>query len=323
MANELRDPLPVLVQANDDESGLSYAMRALHANGLSLERAMHWLGIKSWCALNRQELILLAWHLSVSPDWLIWRSLIPRTNGTFKTFSLLGCKFVGASLRHSKNTAICPECVRSRGFCRASWLLRCIVVCSEHGLPLVDRCLRCQQQIKWFRPSIDVCNCGRYLVRSHEQDQVTDEQTSWARWIEWRIGVYNGPAGNRFVTHIPQILNEMSLDGAMRLVMSFGLLEDSLKAVRVNTWAALSNESVARVISRGLARLHRLDSSLDLLGDVGSLVHMPILERMRSDGVDSTDITNASVLVSALKNNSYGNWDRRAKLPHGQLSLFG
>lgn len=322
MQSSLQLPLPVVVSAKYEESALSYVMRALHANGMSLEKARAWLGIKSWYSLNRQELALLAWHLDVSSDWLRWRSLRAKTSGSFATFRLLGCQFVSASIRPSRNAAICPECVRIERFCRASWLLKCIVVCPEHGEPILERCAKCGQLISWLRPDIDVCNCGRYLVRPVDQEVVTDQLISWVRWIEWRIGSYSGPEGGQFPRHIPQVLNEMSLDGAMRLVVSFGLLEDSVQSVRVASWRTLGNRGVIGVISRGLSRLHELDSSWDSLGDVGSLVHLPILERMRSDGVDSADILNASHLVSALKKKPYGTWDRRVKLPHGQLSLF-
>jgi hypothetical protein len=322
MSNELKQPLPVAVIADDDESGLSYVMRSLYANGMSMEKARSWLGIKSWYSLNRQELSLVAWHLGVSRDWLQWRILKARTTGSFTSFGYLGCKFVAASLRQSKNAALCPECVRSKGFCRASWLLKCIVVCPEHRRPILERCTKCGQLISWLRPDVDVCNCGRYLMSTVDQEVVTDQLITWVRWIEWRIGLYSGQESEGFARHIPLVLNEMSLDGAMRLVISFGILEDAMQTIHVAAWKLLDNCGVIGTVARGLSRLSQIDSSLDSWGQVGSLVHMPILERMRSDGVDSTDIMNATHLVSALKKNPYRTWDRRIKLPHGQLSLF-
>lgn len=323
MQNSPRLPLPVAVDSHDEESGLSYVMRSLHANGLTLEVTRSWLDIKSWYSLDRQELTRLAWLIGVTPDWLRWRSLRAKRSANFTTFDLLGCKFVSASIRHSKIAVICPECVRSKGFCRATWLLKLIVVCPEHGTAMLERCGKCGQLISWQRPDVDVCDCRRYLVYSGERGCVTDQLVSWVRWIEWRIGSYSGPETGSFAKHIPQNLNEMSLDGAMRLVMSFGLLEDSTQAVRVAAWKTLRNPGVIGVIERGLSRLRQLDGTLALLGEVGPLVHVPILERMRSDGVDSSDILNATYLVSALKKKPYGTWDRRVKLPHGQLSLFG
>jgi hypothetical protein len=151
---------------------------------------------------------------------------------------------------------------------------------------------------------------------------VTDQLISWARWVEWRIGLYSGLEANYFSRHIPPVLNEMSIDGAIRLVMSFGLLEDIVQSVRVASWKTVKNQIVVGVIERGLSRLQQLDSSLNSLGEMGSLVHLPILERMRTDGVDSADVINATHLVSALKRKPYGTWDRRVKLPQGQLSLF-
>jgi hypothetical protein len=105
-------------------------------------------------------------------------------------------------------------------------------------------------------------------------------------------------------------------------VVSFGILEGSGQFVRVATWHTLSNQGVSDVVERGLSRLRRVDSSLESLGNVGHLVHIPILERMRSDGVVATDVLNVSQLVTALKKKPYGSWDRRVKLTNGQRSLF-
>ena len=322
MPSRPQNPLPVVVHGDEDESGLSFVMRALHANGMSMEQARAWLGIKSWYSLNRQELSLLAWKLGVSQDWLRRRTLGSKTSGSAITHTLMGCNFVSVSLRKPTIAAVCPDCVRIKGFCCASWLLKCIVVCPAHAKPILERCAKCGQMISWLRPAIDVCNCGRYLGRPRDEELVTDQLIAWVRWIEWRLGLHIDSDGEIFSGHIPQILNEMSLDGAMRLVVSFGLLEDPAQSVRVGSWRTLGNEGAIGVVTRGLFRLGQLDSSQDSFAEVGTLVHLPILERMRNDGVESADILNASNLVAALQNKSYMSWDRRVKFPHGQLSLF-
>jgi len=322
MRNDQLSPLPVAVPPNDDESGLSYVMRALHANGLSLDRVQEWLGIKSWFSLNRQEISLVAWHLGVSPDWLRWRLLITKSSGSLVSFHLLGCKFVAASLRQTSIAALCPECVRSNGFSRPSWLLKCVVVCAEHGYLISEDCVKCRRPISWLRPGMDVCTCGRYLIRASGQHVANDQLLCWVRWIEWRLGIYNGAEGARFAKLIPNVLNAMSLDGAMRLVIAFGILDGPLQSVGVATWRRLNNQGVIDVIKRGLSRLHQIGDSLESLGDIDSLVHLPILERMRSDGVEAIDVQNASQLVTTLKKTPSGTWDRRVKLTDGQLSLF-
>lgn len=230
-------------------------MRALHANGLSLDRVQEWLGIKSWFSLNRQEISLVAWHLGVSPDWLRWRLLITKSSGSLVSFHLLGCKFVATSLRQTSIAALCPECVRSNGFSRPSWLLKCVVVCSEHGYLISEDCVKCRRPISWLRPGMDVCTCGRYLIRASGQHVANDQLLCWVRWIEWRLGIYNGAEGARFAKLIPNVLNAMSLDGAMRLVIAFGILDGPLQSVGVATWRRLNNQGVIDVIKRGLSRL--------------------------------------------------------------------
>jgi hypothetical protein len=169
---------------------------------------------------------------------------------------------------------------------------------------------------------MDVCTCGRYLIRASGQHVANDQLLCWVRWIEWRLGIYNGAEGARFAKLIPNVLNAMSLDGAMRLVIAFGILDGPLQSVGVATWRRLNNQGVIDVIKRGLSRLHQIGDSLESLGDIDSLVHLPILERMRSDGVETIDVQNASQLVTTLKKTPSGTWDRRVKLTDGQLSLF-
>jgi hypothetical protein len=150
----------------------------------------------------------------------------------------------------------------------------------------------------------------------------TDQLKAWGQWIEWRLGASIELDGGAYAKHIPKILNEFSLDGAMRLVLRFGLIEDHAHSVRVGTWRSLENMGVIGVVTRGLSRLEQLENSQEVFFEVGSLVHLPILERMRSDGVEPADSVNAANLVLALKNKSHESWDRRVKFPQGQLSLF-
>lgn len=322
MRSDQLSPLPVCLQPNDDESGLGYAMRAFRANGLSLDKVREWLQIRSWTSLTRQQTALASWYLGISPDWLRWRLIVEKSSGAHTSYSLLGCKFVATSLRPTSIAALCPDCVRIKGFSRVSWLLKCVVICSEHRTPISEVCGKCGQSISWNRPSVDVCDCGRYFLNAIDGTVPDEQLLCWVRWIEWRLGMYCGPEGARFAKFIPNALNEMSLDGAMRLVVAFGILDQPTQAVGVSTWRRLNNREVADVIKRGLSRLLLSNDSLESLSEVGSLVHLPILERMRSDGVETTDLMNASQLVTALKKTPYGTWDRRVKLTNGQRSLF-
>lgn len=60
---------------------------------------------------------------------------------------------------------VCPECLRTdqTPYMRAAWDSPSVLLCSIHNVILNDRCPSCARPLKYGRPSLASCKCGRAL----------------------------------------------------------------------------------------------------------------------------------------------------------------
>lgn len=131
----------------EGESWFGYLLRAANENGLG--------GITSLAAL-----------LGQTPERLF------RTHPA-ETLARLG--YSGADVGRDvvagnrgyfeMRTRVCPECLRTdpTPFLRAAWDSPLVLVCSVHKVILTDRCPNCARPVKYGRPSLGKCRCGRML----------------------------------------------------------------------------------------------------------------------------------------------------------------
>ena len=313
-------PLPVRVIAADDESGISSLARTFWKNGTTKRRAEAWLHVPLDQPWRSAEVRTLAWATQSSYEWLSHRSFL---HSEVRTDSW--CRFAGHAFRSTasppgRSARLCWQCVRERGYCKASWLLRTVSRCADHGL-LMEACPRCGRRITWDRPAIDVCVCGRYFMPDRGEDVLSAQPSAWTRWIEWRLGFaqIRPGASDGFV---PPVLDALSIDGASRLVEAFGLLRTAGDSSRGATVAARTAEGFANVIERGLRRLAAIDGELDAMRALADELHVPALERLRSIAVSEADSACAALLLRQLQNTRDAQVDLRGRYGRGQRMLF-
>ena len=218
-------PLPIIVPRFDDESGMSYVMRSFWSNGLSFDRGFKWLHIRPGRPLHNRDLQLIAWTMQAPPAWLLSR-LLHSTGSVGNAWVALGShEFRPGTTLCGRVARLCPQCIRERDYCGLSWVLKHVPCCEKHGLPLLERCLHCGDEISWNRPAIDLCRCGRYFQPVDGGVTMAHSVLEWCRWVSARLmSLEQYPHQLPLQEDIPRVLNEVSLDAAFRLVEAFGLL---------------------------------------------------------------------------------------------------
>lgn len=114
---------------------------------------------------------------------------------------------------------VCLPCVRERGHCLAAWELAGCCACPRHGVYLVDRCPRCQKQLSWNRPALDICRCGRYLTPVGDGLVAPIAILDWCKWLE--DCCLSQPA-QAPVWVLPLWLRHVDPDAAFHVLMAFG-----------------------------------------------------------------------------------------------------
>ena len=302
---------------------MSHVMRAFWGNGMSLKRGYEWLQVCVGKPLRDVDARVLAWAIQAPPEWLAERLFIVSGLADDRGLRLGARQFSAASLLVGKSARVCPHCLPELGFCELSWCFKLAPVCPSHGVPHLGACVHCRRTISWDRPQIDICSCGRYfrpaLVTAEPPLVVID----WARWISRRLAPTRVSAREAAIQlAVPRMLDELSLDGAFRLVEAFGLLQKPDEQPRVAAATARSIAGAMGVIARGLERLAFIDGSLERVRDIAPQIHIAALERLRASAVDPVDASCAALLLRHVADRSDCDVDMRGRHPRGQMVLF-
>jgi hypothetical protein len=291
--------LPISRHPFEQESGLSCLFRNLHANGLTPKDAQHWLSIRSWSPMTHAELPLWAWAANVDKDWLGDHVVVvSRGHGEAK-YGFKGHKLGEGSAASYHSARICPMCIKQGRFHRLSWQLACVPGCVIHDLILLDRCPNCGRVISWNRPALDICHCGRFLTVANGEHRLPPLLPSWIRWIESRLANRDGIVDPSDFG-LPCLFGSLSIDGSARVVCAAGLLPNSNASPGTPSRLSRTSVGMAEILARGLNRLAGLDRDFSNLPVLRSILHIPALERMRSQAISPADETMAEILMGIL-----------------------
>ena len=299
---------------------MSHVMRAFWSNGMSMKRGYLWLHVRLGRPLRDVDVRVLAWAVQASPDWLVERSFIASGLTEDRWLRLGTRRFSSATLLAGKSARVCTRCLSEFGFCDLTWSFKFAPLCNKHGVLLLTECSHCRRTISWDRPQIDICPCGRYFKSALPGAELPVSVKDWSIWLAHKLTQADRRARNRDA--VPGILNELSMDGAFRLIEAFGILRNPDEQLRVAVAAARSSAGMVGVIVRGLERLALIDGCLDKVRDIAPQVHVAALERLRTQAVDPADVNCAALLLRKLGHRSDCQVDKRGRHVRGQLTLF-
>lgn len=302
---------------------MSHVMRTFWGNGLRLKRGHEWLHVRFGQPLRDVDVRVLAWAVEAPAEWLSERLFVAVGLGDDRRLRLGTQQFSPAAVLPGKSARVCPHCLSEFGFCDLVCSFKLGVVCPRHKVPYLGVCMHCRRTISWDRLQIDICKCGRYLKPPPVLFDPPAPVIGWAQWVSERVATSLGTSVEaEGHPPVPKMLNELSLDGAFRLVEAFGMLTRADEQPRAAAANARSVAGAVEMIARGLERLSLIDGRVHRIRDLAPQIHVAALERLRASAVEAVDSNCAALLLRHLGDRSGCHVDMRGRHPRGQLSLF-
>lgn len=310
--------LPLPISVSDDESGYCAILRVAARNGLKASMLIRLCGSKSFNAINASQAKALAWMTNLDPDWLRDRLPIEQREEDQTAFHLSGQAFSSLSLKPAFSSCICPSCLRETGRCSLAWMLDAYCCCPSHQTVMVDKCGRCSRRITWDRPDATTCACGWSLLGTIANPCIDPTILTWCAWVESHLA--NQDSGRDRCEYLPLTLDALSIDGAFRVALAFGLLEAQYQTVDLRRrWGP--NE-LTKILSRGLVRLQDFERQAKPSPSSWNLVHIPALEALARRSVLEADYLFTSSLLAIWHSTRFQKQDMRGRFSRGQGSLF-
>jgi hypothetical protein len=304
-----------------DESALSLVLRTFHANAVDYEEGMRWMGLDRRNALSERDVIALAWGVQADVDDLRKRLVLLESTGGGRWVHLAGQRISRWIAPTTMQAKLCPVCLRETGFARIGWLIRAVPACLRHGHSITKTCTSCGGPIRWVRPAVHVCQCGRFFKPVKDVEQLEPELLPWLRWTE---ALLRDDASSAAVatTELPVLLHDLSLDGAYRLVEAFGLLDRPGASVRDVRHGSTSLSAISEMLVRGIRRLSSVASAEDARRMDFSAVHLPVLRELAESPASDGDGRRAAWLLDLHRTAQRTDVARVGARPRGQLPLF-
>jgi hypothetical protein len=315
-------PFPVRVEADDDESGMGFLLRVASRNGVPLQALLRLAGTTKSRWTKPSSIPTLAHVAGVSSEWLRHRLVVERSDRGSRFSEWRGALWSFPLCFRGMKTQYCDACLRERCRCLAGWELSGAFACLQHRRLLKDRCPHCGRPVPWTRPTIDVCACGRYLTIEAAGDDANAWQLAWTSSILARTTDIAAAHDQRI--ELPPCLRQLSPDGLLAIVYSFGIRENEDSRVSgADTVLAPSPSQVAVIVQRGLGRLQDIRPFEDACSRrLRGVVHVEGLERLGRRSASSSDRAAAIALrdwVTGVPRSGYSVVGRRIR---GQLDLF-
>lgn len=176
--------LGVTVEPGPGESAMSLLLRAFQANGSGYEEGMRWLGLDRRQAIAESDVLALAWALNVDADDLRRRLVVLEWRGGGRWVHLAGQRLSRWIAPTCMTAKVCALCLRETGFAKMVWMTRAAPACARHGYSLLQKCASCGKPIRWARPGVHLCRCGRFLRSAGVPEPVPPELHAWLNWTE-------------------------------------------------------------------------------------------------------------------------------------------
>ncbi|RTQ34814.1 hypothetical protein EJP69_10425 [Variovorax gossypii] len=271
------------------ESGQGYAMRMALANGLiGLPWVKQALSKTHSAVLDTGDAPFLARWFGASVQ-LVEFALEGLTRGHREQGFRYAGQLLGRQYFLTRSfPRVCPNCLRELGHCRIAWDIGLTVACVRHRRVLLDRCPSCLRALSWNRPGLDVCSCGFAFEMEDAPARPTSSELFLARMIDQRMDDFEPEcslhsaciADDEAVQALSALLNNLSLDGVMRIVyaLATAAMYDSAAGIKRERSSLSKARQTVAIASAFSVKAAHLDSTVlrtrrptvlvDLLTDV-------------------------------------------------------
>lgn len=298
----MHEQLPIHTDPLEGESGSGYCLRAVRQNGLNL----HWLrrsaGIGYGKPLDARYAPEVAWILGCSTGWLANALAGERRSNEKRCYSQAGQVFLFRNQLRLREPQICPHCVHLDGLCRLGWDMTLVTACTRHSCPLIDACSYCKSVLRWDRPAIDLCQCGRPFER---KDQTIS--SGWPDALALSSLLENwsetpDKLSALAACQLPPWLGGLGLGGFLGVVHAFGSRSRPFEPCPSGITRRTARTAYwAQVAIRGLGRLRAAAiGGTTAWQGLEPLVSRTLIEQIALQSVNESERQVARYLVSAL-----------------------
>jgi hypothetical protein len=296
-------------------------LRTFQANGVDYVEGMHWMRLDRRQALSDADVIALAWAVRVEVADMRRRLVLMEWRGGGRWVHLAGQRLSRWVAPTTMMAKVCPDCLRELGFARLAWMTRAVPACRRHGYSLIQACGSCGRPIRWARPAVRICRCGRYFRSVAGDAQLEPELVRWLSWTE-AVLLDDAAAARAAMGELPPLLHDLTLDGAYRLIEAFGLLKTPGDPVRSLRHSSAKLTDVGGMLARGLRRLAEYGRADGIAPSAFDWVHIPVLRELAEDPASETDGLRAAWLLDVQRAARPAGPLRVGTRPRRQIPLF-
>lgn len=300
---------------------MSMMLRAFQANGVTYEEGMQWLGLNRRQALAESDVVALAWALHAEVNDVHRCTVLLEWRGGGSWVHLAGQRLSRWVAPTTMLAKLCPECLLELGYARLVWLTRAVPGCCRHGYSLLQECGGCHRPVRWARPGLRICRCGRYFKPVGDVRLLEPELHAWICWAE-AVLLGDVVAAQDAIGGLPPLLHNMTLDGAYRMIEAFGLLKAPGDPVRNVRHSSAKLPEVGAMVVRGLQRLWDMGLARDVSSDVFDVVHLPVLIELADAPAADADGQRAAWLLNLHRATRSTGQRRVGARPRRQIPLF-
>jgi hypothetical protein len=293
-------PPPIQIECFADESGLGYLLRWLGTNHLPFRWLKKILGIRGPRLPDTRDAIVLSYLTGVEHDQL--KPMLMQTFGNAKEGGMLvyGQQLLFRDLYRFRSPQICPRCIHQKGYISRNWEFGPIPICIAHEAYLIDHCEHCKKPIRWDRPTIDICQCGRIFSSPvNPSDRPSLAELNLARWVLKPL-MASDPLHSLEASKAPSWMEHLSMDGALRIIKAFGICQTPYEAISSSyPWGKCTSQFWRDRFRRAALRI---EGFLDppIFSELSTLVYQPFLERLAFYPLTAPDKESALYLLKQL-----------------------
>lgn len=311
-------PFPCQDEIDANEDGVGFALRMATMNGLSFSELATHLASPGHLYLPADTAGAIAFMFGSNPARVTSAFVERHFRGNLHGARFLGHEFLRTYHLRQTRPQVCPACLGAGSHTLAAWSIGMVTSCPAHGIRLLDHCV-CGRPVRWRRPSIACCECGRLLSDANQPCEKADQrELAISQQVMYLLGPHHyQPRPN---DRTLEMFNGVSVDTFVRLIWIFGIVGADTK----RTLPRCTNRVLPTVESSGVCiRAHeRISRLLDTQRAARPPIHETSFDALRLDCSLAADVHLVQMLCTRLRRSTLSARVSHRQTGGQQLSLF-
>jgi len=305
-------------QIDGSESGPGYVLRMCDLNHVQFSDISNLLGLTGFTYIPDNRIPEICRLFGASYQMLSPRFVAQAKQKTVITSYLLGHKLQKPYLVRQRHPQICPQCLADKNIVQLSWDITLVTACPIHCKQLIDSCQQCGRKMTWRRPALRTCQCGASLLPRHQPTTAASKAEILVAKLVWdKLHQAFEPSYGSL-----SFLSNLELDTFLRLIWSFGQLEEDGHSLTVRPGKIPNTVIAGQVVRTGVERIHRTLNHTNRKAHFASGIYINGIKQLKEDSPWTDQLTIHYLLNLIIEKDL-----RASRLPslatHTQLTLFG